>query len=96
MTAGGVATLCLTERYLHGHEMVRPGKKHVSSNLRKGLRWLDENFKLDDPSQESDPYYYYWTIQRVGTATEPFRTDADTAERHSQHHVDRFLQGCEQ
>ena len=69
MTAGGVATLCLTERYLHGHEMAKPGKKHVSRQLRKGIRWLDENFKLDDPAQESDPYYYYWTIQRVGAAT---------------------------
>ena len=69
MTAGGVATLCLTERYLHGADMAKLGKRHASRQLRKGLRWLDENFALDDPAEESDPYYYYWTIQRVGTAT---------------------------
>lgn len=68
MTAGGVATLALTERYLRGPKLVKPGTK-VSLELRKGLRWLDENFNLDDPAEASDWYYYMWTIQRVGHAS---------------------------
>lgn len=68
MTAGGVATLCVTERVLHGDKPTRVGEPAVSIHLRKGLRWLDENFRLDDPVEDSDPYYYYWTIQRVGAA----------------------------
>ncbi|MCC6580983.1 MAG: DUF4159 domain-containing protein [Phycisphaeraceae bacterium] len=69
MTAGGVATLCLTERYLRGPRMLVPGEQHVSPELRKGLRWLDENFSLDDKAEETDRFYYYWTMQRVGNAT---------------------------
>jgi hypothetical protein len=68
MTAGGVATLCLTERYLLGATMVSPGV-HTSRELRKGLRWLDNSFSLTDKAEETDYYYYMWTIQRVGHAT---------------------------
>lgn len=68
MTAGGVATLTLTERTLNGPQLVEPGRDNVSPELRKGLRWLDENF---DPAQSpgADWYYYMWTIQRVGQAS---------------------------
>jgi Domain of unknown function (DUF4159) len=68
MTAGGVATLTLTERYLNGPRLTDPARDNVSIELRKGLRWLDENF---DPAQSpgADWFYYMWTIQRVGQAT---------------------------
>lgn len=68
MTAAGVATLTLTERYLKGPKLIEPGRDNVSPKLRKGLRWLDENF---DPAQSpgADWFYYMWTIQRVGQAT---------------------------
>ncbi len=68
MTAGGVATLTLTERALNGPRLTEPGRDNVSRELRKGLRWLDENF---DPAQSrgSDWFYYMWTTQRVGQAT---------------------------
>jgi uncharacterized protein DUF4159 len=68
MTAAGVATLTLTERYLNGPKLTEPGRDNVSSELNKGLRWLDENF---DPAQSpgADWFYYMWTIQRVGQAT---------------------------
>lgn len=68
MTAGGVATLALTERYLRGAKMTKPGD-HISRELKNGLRWLDEHFSLDDPEEQSDWYFYMWTIQRVGHAT---------------------------
>ena len=68
MTAAGVATLTLTERYLNGPKLVEPGRDNVSLELRKGLRWLDENF---DPAQSpgADWFYYMWTIQQVGKAS---------------------------
>lgn len=68
MTAGGVAALTLTERYLDGKKFLEPGRESISPELRKGLAWLDANF---DPSQSqgADWYYYMWTIQRVGQAT---------------------------
>ncbi len=69
MTAAGVATLTLTERYIYGSERTDPTKQNVSTNLRKGIRWLDENFKLHTDDPAADWYYYMWTIQRVGQAT---------------------------
>jgi hypothetical protein len=69
MTAGAVATLSVTERALYGPERFDPSKNNMSSHLRKGLEWLDRHFSLADTAEETDPYYYYWTIQRVGNAT---------------------------
>lgn len=69
MTAGGVATLCLTERYLRGNKMGDPRPDNMSLELRKSIRWLDENFDPEDRDEASDRYYYYWVIQRIGNAT---------------------------
>lgn len=69
MTAGGVATLCLTERFLYGPSRIDPKQDNVSPQLRKGIRWLDEHFSLDDKDEAADRYYYMWTVQRVGEAT---------------------------
>ncbi len=69
MTAGGVAVLGLAERYLRGPRMTAVGEQHLSESLRRGLRYLDQNFSLADKAEESDPYYYYWTMQRVVQAS---------------------------
>lgn len=69
MTAGGVATLSLTERFLRGSSMTDPKPDNVSKELRKGVRWLDENFSLDDKDEAADWFFYMWTVQRVGGAT---------------------------
>jgi hypothetical protein len=68
MTAAGVASLTLTERFLVGPKLTDPTRDNVSPELRKGLRWLDENF---DHTQVfgADWYYYMWTTQQVGRAT---------------------------
>ncbi len=68
MTAAGVASLTLSERYLNGPKLTDPTKDNISVELRKGLRWLNENF---DPDQafDSDWYYTMWTTQQVGRAT---------------------------
>ena len=69
MTAGGVATLALTERYLRGSKMGDPKPDNMSVELRKSIRWLDENFDPEDRDEASDRYYYYWVIQRIGNCT---------------------------
>ena len=68
MTAAGVATLTLSERYLQGPKLTDPTKDNVSLELRKGLRWLDENFDPDE-AFDSDWFYTMWTVQQVGRAT---------------------------
>lgn len=69
MTAGGVAILWSTERFLKGGSLPPSGRFDISPNLRKGIRWLDEHFDPNDKEESSDRYYYMWTIQRVGQAT---------------------------
>ncbi len=70
MTAGGVASLTLTERYLRGPDLTGTDRDNVSTELRKGLRWLDENFSLDDAGSADTAWsYYLWTVQRVAHAT---------------------------
>jgi hypothetical protein len=71
MTAGGVATLCLTERFLAKQINAKNIRDFWETNpqLQKGVRWLDSNFIVDDPSEDADWFFYMWTIQRVGHAT---------------------------
>ena len=69
MTAGGVATLTLTERFLYGPQRTQPGRDNVSPALRKGIAWLDQNFDVTATGINADWFYYMWTIQRVGQAT---------------------------
>ena len=69
MTAAGVATLTLTERYIYGPERTNPDEQNVSKSLRKGIDWLDNRFALDNSDPSADWFYYMWTMQRVGQAT---------------------------
>ena len=69
MTAGGVATLSITERLLYGPRMVDYASTTARPEFRKGMRWLDENFSINDKDEASDRFYYFWTVQRVGQAT---------------------------
>lgn len=67
MTAGAVTILCFTERLLRGEEH-KLGDR-VSLQLRRGVAWLDGNFKISDPREKDDWYYYIYQIQNVGRAT---------------------------
>lgn len=69
MTAGGVATLTLTERYLYGPKLTSVGKDNVSPALRKGIAWLNNSFDPNISGIDVDWFYYMWTMQRVGQAT---------------------------
>jgi len=68
MTAGGVLSLSLCERYLNGAKRLDVGSK-VSPELARGIAWLDEKFSFESEDRDSDFYYYMWTIQNVGQAT---------------------------
>ena len=75
MTAGGVAVLNVTERYLYGQQKTALNKRS-SRHLRRGMEYLDENFSLEKLRKGGggagggiDRYYYMWTVQRVGHAT---------------------------
>ena len=68
MTAGAVAVLSVTERALRGPKL-DIGKQSLSSELRKGLSWLDQHFSLSDQAEQLDPYFYFFTIQSVGRYT---------------------------
>ncbi|MFA9479901.1 DUF4159 domain-containing protein [Phycisphaerales bacterium AB-hyl4] len=68
MTAAGVFALSLTEHQLSNTRHAPTSNGAMSTELRKGIAWLDANFRLDDPNAE-DWYYYMWTIQRVGQIT---------------------------
>jgi len=67
MTAGGVLTLSLTERFLDGAKKLGTGNK-TSPELAAGIDWLDKHFDLNQIDGDSDLYYYCWTIQNVGQA----------------------------
>ena len=67
MTAGGVLTLSITERFLEGAKKLGTGNK-TSPELAAGIEWLDKHFDLNQIDGDSDLYYYLWTIQNVGQA----------------------------
>ena len=68
MTAGAVAVLSVTERALRGPK-IDINKASISTELRKGLDWLDHHFSLSDQAEELDRYFYFFTIQSVGRYT---------------------------
>jgi len=71
MTAGGVSTLMLTDRFLRGPKMLDPTDNQRTPELAMGINWLDQNFSLNVKGtlDENDFFYYMWTVQRVGQAS---------------------------
>jgi len=70
MTAAGVATLFLTDDFLHAGDAVTPHGNIQDKNIEAGLKWLGEhfdNFKTDDRS--NNMYYTLYDIERNGVAS---------------------------
>ncbi len=65
MTAAGVLSLSLSERFINNPKLLSTGNK-ATPEMAKGLKWLDTHFSLDDLGADADLYYYLWTIQNVG------------------------------
>lgn len=68
MTAGGLLSLSITERFLLGPKRLGVGNQ-PTPEFAAGLDWLDKHFNFEDINADSDLYYYLWTIQNVGQAT---------------------------
>ncbi|MCZ6836141.1 MAG: DUF4159 domain-containing protein [Planctomycetota bacterium] len=72
MTAAGLATLFITQDYLHAEESLRVSER-VTPNQKSidlGMKWLDENFSSStNPGKFAYFYYYMYGIERVGLAS---------------------------
>ena len=72
MTTAGLATLFITQDYLHAEESLEI-TDHVGEHqkaIARGLKWLDENFSPTlNPGILHSYYYYMYGIERVGLAS---------------------------
>lgn len=64
MTAAGIATLFITQDYLHADEGIQPRGNITNPSIERGMKWMRDNF---DPSKTS-PYAWYG-IERIGVAS---------------------------
>lgn len=67
MTAAGIATLFITQDYLHGDVGIECKGNISSPAIDHGLQWVDKHFA----QLENDPHYYYtlFGISRIGLAS---------------------------
>jgi hypothetical protein len=71
MTAAGVATLFITQDYVHSGEGLFPKGNIENPSIDRGMAWLSKNFALvfSNPSQIKDGQTYtLYGIERVGVA----------------------------
>jgi hypothetical protein len=66
MTASGVATLFITQEYLHLNDYTECKGSANDAYIEKGLKWLGTNFKV--PS-EAWGYYSLFAVERCGAAS---------------------------
>ena len=70
MTAAGVATLFITQDYLHADAGVKCVGNISSPPIDAGLKWMTDNFQrvFTDKAQLS-PYYALYGVERIGLAS---------------------------
>ena len=72
MTTAGLATLFITQDFLHANEAANlrntsPGRNQTA--IDGGLQWMDRNFSaLENPGRYRDYYYYMYGVERVALA----------------------------
>jgi hypothetical protein len=64
MTAAGIATLFITQDYVHSMEGLACNGNVKDKNLDLALRWLSANFK-----NIGDNYYAFYGMERIGVAS---------------------------
>ncbi len=72
MALAGVATLFITQDYLHGAEAVACKGNITNKNIEKGLGWLDKNFStclVNSLGAYNNLYYTLYGVERVGVAS---------------------------
>jgi hypothetical protein len=66
MTVAGIATLFVTDDYLHGMEGVNCTGNIVDRNIEAALAWLSDNY---DQVYKRLPFYALYGVERVGVAS---------------------------
>ena len=73
MTAAGLATLFITQDYVHGRDSIKlNGSRDLRHEqaIQRGLEWMNLHFSpLENPGRYSDFYYYLYGVERVGLAS---------------------------
>jgi len=71
MTAAGLATLFITFDALHREEFLRCTAGTDNKPLADGMKWLQQDFAIDQNPRLGENRYYYWlyTLSRVGLAS---------------------------
>jgi hypothetical protein len=70
MTAAGVATLFITQDYLHSDAGINCTGNITNPHIDAGLTWLSDHFdQVFDNLNEWAPYYALYGIERVGVAS---------------------------
>jgi len=69
MTAAGVATLFITQDYVHSREGLEPGGNISNPAIDKGMQWLGQNFdKVFSGIRGDIQTYTLYGIERIGVA----------------------------
>jgi hypothetical protein len=66
MTSAGVATLFITQEYLHGMEGLRCTGNVSNPAIEAGIRWMSQHM---DKIAGERTYYTWYNVERVGTAS---------------------------
>ena len=70
MTAAGVATLFITQDYLHADAGVRCTGNITNPHIDLGLKWIVDNFdRVFTDKTAYGPYYALYGLQRIGVAS---------------------------
>lgn len=73
MTAAGLATLFITQDFLHASESIKLGQAKTPAHqlaIERGLQWMDEHFSpTENPGKNTYFYYYLYGVERVGLAS---------------------------
>jgi hypothetical protein len=66
MTTAGVATLFITQDYVHAMEGITCVSGRYDEHMARGMDWIAKNFK---EFEKVHPYYTMYNIERVGVAS---------------------------
>ncbi|MHC4415486.1 MAG: hypothetical protein ACYS0G_09400 [Planctomycetota bacterium] len=73
MTAAGLATLFITQDFLHAQEFVtvdRARAPRYQQAIDRGLEWMRRNFSpTENPGRDEYFFYYLYGVERVGLAS---------------------------
>jgi hypothetical protein len=72
MTAAGVATLFITQDYLHANAGVTPRGNISNPSIDRGLKWIADNFDkvaTDRRYPRDFPFFLLYGIERIGVAS---------------------------